>query len=308
MNYEGVININKPAGWTSQDVCAKMRSRLHIKKIGHTGTLDPMATGVLPVCIGNATRIIEYYDMDHKSYHATMKLGIETDTMDITGEVIKTNEDLKINIEDIFNAFEEYKGEIEQIPPKYSAVKINGRRAYELAREGIEPDIKPRKVKIYSNKLINVNLAEKTVEFDVECSKGTYIRTMISDIGRRIGCGATMTALVRTGSGRFKLCESIDLARFLEMSDDEISARIIPADSTISNLGSVHVNDEYVSAATHGNFLKEGSYYIDGISKFEHNGEQCFKIYGRLQDEDKESFIGIGVLKENGLQPKKVIV
>ena len=131
---------------------------------------------------------------------------------------------------------------------------------------------------------------------------------MISDIGRRIGCGATMTALVRTGSGRFKLCESIDLARFLEMTDDEISARIIPADSTISNLGSVHVNDEYVSAATHGNFLKEGSYYIDGISKFERNGEQCFKIYGRLNDEDKESFIGIGVLKENGLQPKKVIV
>ena len=308
MNFEGVININKPAGWTSQDVCAKLRGRLKIKKIGHSGTLDPMATGVLPVCIGNATRIIEYYDMDHKSYHATMKLGIETDTMDISGEIISSVDDFKLNIEDIFNAFEEYKGEIEQIPPKYSAVKINGKRAYELAREGIEPDIKPRKVHIYSNKLINVNLAERTVEFDVECSKGTYIRTMISDIGRRIGCGATMTALVRTSSGMFKLCESIDLARLIDMTDEQIAARIIPADSTINNLASVHINQEKVNAALHGNFLEEGSYYIDGVSKFQVNGKRCFKLYGVLPSHDKESFIGIGVLQEKGIQPKKIVI
>ena len=136
MFKEGIININKPADWTSQDVCAKLRGRLRIKRIGHTGTLDPMATGVLPVCIGRATRIIEYYDLDSKTYVATMKLGIKTDTQDISGEIVSKCENFCVTEEQIIQTINSFVGEIEQIPPKYSAIRVNGKRAYELAREG----------------------------------------------------------------------------------------------------------------------------------------------------------------------------
>ena len=143
MIMNGVINVNKPEGWTSQDVCAKLRSRLHIKKIGHTGTLDPMATGVLPVCIGKATRIIEYYDADYKSYRATMKLGMTSDTLDITGEILKRIDYSNVDENAVREAFKAYTGTVEQIPPKYSALRVDGKRAYELAREGEEFELKP---------------------------------------------------------------------------------------------------------------------------------------------------------------------
>ena len=148
---DGIINVNKPEGWTSQDICAKLRHRLHIKKIGHTGTLDPMATGVLPVCIGKATRIIEYYDRDRKTYRACMKLGYTSDTLDIWGNTEKTGGYSDVTEEMIKSAFAAYTGIIEQIPPKYSALRINGKRAYDLAREGQEFEIKPRRITIYSN-------------------------------------------------------------------------------------------------------------------------------------------------------------
>lgn len=303
MIKEGVIIINKPADWTSQDVCAKLRGRLHIKRIGHTGTLDPMATGVLPVCIGNATRIIEYYDMDKKRYHAAMQLGIVTDTLDITGQVIEEKDWINVVDEDVFTAFNDYKGDILQIPPKYSAVKINGRRAYELAREGKEIDIKPRNIKIFDNKITSIDLKSGIIEFDVECSKGTYIRSMIDDIGNKLGCGATMTSLVRTGSGIFDIDNAVDLASIVEMSDEEINNLIIPADITISNLGSVIINDNNIIAARHGNRISQQSYSIINESTFETEGKFCYRMYS-----SDNMFIGVGIIIDNYLQPKKVIV
>lgn len=298
MKLEGVININKPADWTSQDVCAKLRGRLQIKKIGHTGTLDPMATGVLPVCIGNACKIIEYYDLDHKCYHATMLLGLETDTLDITGEILSKNDFSGVGIEDVYKAFEAYKGNISQIPPKYSAVRINGQRAYDLARQGIDVDIKPREITIFNNKITSMNLNEGIIEFDVECSKGTYIRTMIDDIGRELGCGATMTALVRTSSGMFKLCNAVDFFKLLEMSDEEIAAKTMPADDTINHIGVVTVREEKYRFVTHGNEILSKDYKVSKDSEF----DNAYRIYC------KDEFIGIGTIKNRVLKPIKVVI
>ena len=204
---DGIINVNKPEGWTSQDICTKLRHRLHIKKIGHTGTLDPMATGVLPVCIGKATRIIEYYDDDRKTYHACMKLGYTSDTLDIWGNTERSGDFSDVTEDMIMSAFAAYTGIIEQIPPKYSALRINGKRAYDLAREGQDFEIKSRRIMIYANTVTGIDLAAGEVEFDVTCSKGTYIRTICDDIGRTLGCGAVMSSLERTASGYFRIGE-----------------------------------------------------------------------------------------------------
>ncbi len=301
---EGIINVNKPAEWTSQDVCAKLRGRLHIKRIGHTGTLDPMATGVLPVCIGKATRIIEYYDMDRKTYHASMKLGIETDTLDITGTVIKeySNEIINsITQEDVIKAFDEYKGEITQIPPKYSALKINGQRAYDLARAGADFEMKGRKITIYDNEITSLNLEEGTIEFDVTCSKGTYIRTICDDIGRTLGCGGVMTDLVRTSTGYFDISESHDLSDILEMTDEEIENIIIPMDKTLQSIGKIEIDDNRVIAFFNGNSTGDRCFRVVEPSQ----QENYYKVYGSYNGE--ETFLGIGRLEKKALIPHKVI-
>ena len=195
-----------------------------------------MATGVLPVCIGKATRIIEYYDNDRKSYHAGMKLGITTDTLDVIGEVTGTYDFAGVTEESVRKAFSEYTGVVSQIPPKYSALKVNGRRAYDLAREGRDFELKSREITIFSNDITSLDIACGTIEFDVVCSKGTYIRTICDDIGRALGCGAVMTSLRRTGSGFFRAEESVDISRIIEMTDEEISDLIIPMDQTLTSL------------------------------------------------------------------------
>ena len=290
---DGIINITKPAGWTSQDVCSKLRHRLHIKRIGHTGTLDPMATGVLPVCIGKATRIIEYYDNDRKSYHAGMKLGITTDTLDITGEVTGTYDFAEVTEESVRKAFSEYTGVVSQIPPKYSALKVNGRRAYDLAREGRDFELKSREITIFSNDITSLDLAGGTIEFDVVCSKGTYIRTICDDIGRALGCGAVMTSLRRTGSGFFRAEESVDISRIIEMTDEEISDLIIPMDQTLTSLGRVSLDDNRVTAFINGNPSNTG-YRISG------DGDSYLVYAG-------SEFLGIGIIERGALIPHKVI-
>ncbi|MBR2541118.1 MAG: tRNA pseudouridine(55) synthase TruB [Mogibacterium sp.] len=290
---DGVINIDKPEGWTSQDICAKLRHRLHIKKIGHTGTLDPMATGVLPVCIGKATRIIEYYDNDRKSYHAGMKLGITTDTLDVTGEVTGTYDFAGVTEESVRKAFSEYTGVVSQIPPKYSALKVNGRRAYDLAREGRDFELKSREITIFSNDITSLDIACGTIEFDVVCSKGTYIRTICDDIGRALGCGAVMTSLRRTGSGFFRAEESVDISRIIEMTDEEISDLIIPMDQTLTSLGRVSLDDNRVTAFINGNPSNTG-YRISG------DGDSYLVYAG-------SEFLGIGIIERGALIPHKVI-
>jgi len=297
MFKDGIININKPEGWTSQDVCSKLRHRLHIKKAGHTGTLDPMATGVLPVCIGKATRIIEYYDKDHKSYHAEMKLGIVTDTLDITGTVMKENKAVVVDERALRDAFAGYTGTVCQIPPKYSALKVNGKRAYDLAREGVDVELKGRKIVIYSNEITDIDYENAVIGFDVECSKGTYIRTICDDIGRELGCGAVMTSLTRTGSGFFSIKDAVGIQELVEMTDEQIESVIIPMDETLTALGRVELNDKRVIAFSNGNPSDPWGFRITERSGF----GNIYKVYSR------EGFLGTGRVENGSLIPEKVI-
>ena len=303
---EGIININKPQSWTSQDVCAKLRHRLHIRKIGHTGTLDPMATGVLPVCTGKATRIIEYYDMDRKTYHAGMRLGYTSDTLDIWGNVESTGTKPVSDEGLIRKAFSEYTGKIRQIPPKYSALRINGKRAYDLARSGVDFEIKSREITVYSNEITSFDPESGEIEFDVTCSKGTYIRTICDDIGRTLGCGAVMTSLERTQSGFFTIDKATDIRELVEMSDEEIESLVIPMDITLNNLGTVMLDDNRFTAFINGNPSGTG-YHITHKSGFssgagdKYDGCSVYKVYSG------DLFLGTGIVQGRNLIPSKVI-
>lgn len=293
---DGIINVNKPAGWTSQDVCSKLRHVLNIKKIGHTGTLDPMATGVLPVCVGKATRIIEYYDKDAKSYHASMKLGITTDTLDITGEILGTAGYSKISEKDVREAFTAYTGHVMQIPPKYSALKIDGRRAYDLAREGKTFEIRPREIIIYDNSVTKIDLINGEIEFDVTCSKGTYIRSICDDIGRELGCGAAMTALTRTASGYFRIEDSYTIEEIIG-TEDPLKTMLIPADITLEKLGRISLNNNRITAFLNGNSSWSNGFRITEPSSF----DSLYRVYGNC------TFLGTGAVENGSLVPKKVI-
>ena len=293
---DGIINVNKPAGWTSQDVCTKLRHALHIKKIGHTGTLDPMATGVLPVCVGKATRIIEYYDRDAKSYRASMKLGITTDTLDITGKVVETAGYSNIDEKSVREAFKAYTGHVMQIPPKYSALKIDGKRAYDLAREGKDFEIKAREIIIYDNSITRIDLEAGEIEFNVTCSKGTYIRTICDDIGRALGCGATMTALTRTASGYFRLEDSYTIEEIINETDP-LNTMLVPADITLEKLGKALLNDNRITAFMNGNSSWSTGFRITEPSEF----DNLYRVYG------KDVFLGVAAVENGSLVPQKVI-
>lgn len=206
----GVINIHKPQGFTSHDVVAKLRRILSMKKIGHTGTLDPDATGVLPICVGRATKTADMLTATEKEYIAKVQLGAETDTQDASGTVLKTAE-VTVTEEDILSVAETFVGDILQIPPMYSAIKQNGKKLYELARAGQTVERKPRPVTIKKIEVLKINLEEEWFTMRVACSKGTYIRTLCQDIGEKLGCFAHMAELCRTKSGRFSLEEAVTL-------------------------------------------------------------------------------------------------
>lgn len=209
----GFVNINKPKGMTSHDVVANVRRLTGIRQIGHTGTLDPFAEGVLPICIGRATRLIEYLEED-KAYLATVQFGSNTDTYDIDGQVTQTF-DKKVTREEIEAILDDFRGEIEQMPPIYSAIKVNGKKLYEYARKGEEVEIKPRSVVIEKLELVDFDAAAQTAQLEVKCSKGTYIRSLAFDIGKKLDAGAHLSALVRTQAGRFKLENSITLQKLV---------------------------------------------------------------------------------------------
>ena len=212
----GFINVFKPQGITSHDVVSRLRKVLKIKQIGHTGTLDPLAEGVLPVAIGRATRLIEYLD-EGKAYIASLQFGKVSDTYDTEGNVTDFS-DKKVSQEKITNVLTKFQGEIEQIPPAYSAVHYNGKRLYELAREGIVPDdIPKRKVFIEKIELVEFDEQNQSAKIEVECSKGTYIRSIVHDLGQELGCGAVMTGLLRTKSGKFNIDNAIKLEDITDM-------------------------------------------------------------------------------------------
>lgn len=205
----GIMNIYKEAGYTSHDVVAKLRGIVKQKKIGHTGTLDPDAVGVLPVCFGNATKLCDMMTDKSKEYEAVMHLGVTTDTQDMGGKII-TEADVNVDKEDVERAIMGFVGGYEQVPPMYSALKVNGKRLYELAREGREVERRPRHVDIPFIRILEMELPR--VRFLVECSKGTYIRTLCADIGKKVGCGAAMAELRRTRVGNFKIEDSVTLS------------------------------------------------------------------------------------------------
>ena len=213
----GILIIDKPAGWTSMDVCAKIRGILREKRVGHGGTLDPMATGVLPVFVGRATRAVEFAENGRKEYRAGLRLGLVTDTQDVTGTILETRP-VTADREDVASALAGFRGDIRQIPPMYSAVKIQGKKLYELARRGKEVERKPRPVTIHELELLEAE-SETDYQFRCLCSKGTYIRTLCHDLGQTLGCGGALYSLRRTMAAGFTLAEAVTLEDLQEQGE-----------------------------------------------------------------------------------------
>ena len=240
---DGVIVIRKEKGYTSHDVVAKLRGILHMKKIGHTGTLDPDAEGVLPVALGKATRLVDMITDKEKTYEAVMRLGVVTDTQDMSGTVLSEVPEFQVAEEELRAVTESFAGDYMQVPPMYSALKVNGKKLYELAREGKTVERKPRPVHFYEIEILDIDFP--LVRFRVTCSKGTYIRTLCHDIGEKLGCGAAMETLLRTKVGRFTLDDAITLAQTEEaVRNGEIEQRILGIEEILAEYPRVCCREE----------------------------------------------------------------
>lgn len=249
----GIINIYKEKGFTSFDVVAKLRGILKTRRIGHTGTLDPDAEGVLPVCIGKATKICELLTDKTKEYEAVMLLGRTTDTQDVTGET-QTQQEVRCSAKEVEKAVLSFVGDYMQVPPMYSALKVNGKKLYELAREGKTVERKPRPVHFYEIEILDIDFP--LVRFRVTCSKGTYIRTLCHDIGEKLGCGAAMETLLRTKVGRFTLDDAITLAQTEEaVRNGEIEQRILGIEEILAEYPRVCCTKEGDRLLANGNPL-----------------------------------------------------
>lgn len=276
------MSVYKPVGKTSHDVVAYFRKLLKIKKIGHTGTLDPFAEGVLPICIGNSTRLIEYLP-DDKAYLAFVQLGKTTDSYDIEGNVIFQS-DKKVAKEDVKQALKKFEGDIEQLPPIYSAIKVNGKKLYEYAREGKSVEIKPRKVTIYKIELKNFDYDNQVAQVYVECSKGTYIRSIANDLGQVLGCGGYLTRLIRTKAGKFLLENSKKMEDF---SSKEIVENNLIEPISMLNYETYSLNDSEKIDISNGKPLLNKSIknaenlilvYNDFIKAIASSCDGCIKV------------------------------
>ena len=293
----GIINVYKEQGYTSHDVVAKLRGILHMKKIGHTGTLDPDAVGVLPVCIGRATKLCGMITDWGKAYEAVMLLGTRTDTQDVSGTVLEQKE-VNVTEVQIMDTINSFVGEYDQIPPMYSALKHNGKKLYELARQGIEVERKARRINISSIHVNELNLEDKvkTVTFTVECSKGTYIRTLCEDIGINLGCGACMQSLKRTRVGLFGTDTSYTLSQLQELADNsKIEDVIIAVDNMFPDYPKVTVCEGFDKLLYNGNKLPEKAI----IGEIGDNKE--VRLYNNSQE-----FIGIYKYEKGEFIPVKI--
>lgn len=249
---DGILNINKPSGWTSHDVVQKVREILGEKRIGHTGTLDPMATGVLVLCAGRATRIAKYLEAGEKEYTAVMRLGIITDTQDADGRVIETRAYTPPDPVVVTEALKRFTGAIMQRPPAFSAVKVSGVPSYKLAREGREVKLEPKKITVHEIEILEYN--DPFVKFHVRCSKGTYIRTLCADAGSALGMGAHLFALQRTRSGRFRIEDSLTPERLSSVAEKgEAASEIISIDEALADFPAVDLSEAEGIRAAHGN-------------------------------------------------------
>lgn len=258
----GILIVDKPAGWTSQDVAAKLRGVFHEKRVGHGGTLDPMATGVLPIFIGRATRAVPFFEHADKVYEAGLRLGLVTDTQDVTGRTLETHE-VDITQAQLEAALDRFRGEIAQIPPMYSAIKVNGQKLYALARQGKAVERAPRPVTIFALDLLGGAGADWRLR--VHCSKGTYVRTLCHDIGAALGCGGCLSALRRTRAGAYDVTRSHTMAEILAAENPE--ALLLPTDSLFSDRPALKVAENAErklrnGAPLHTPKLKDGEYRV----------------------------------------------
>lgn len=316
----GVINVYKQPGFTSHDVVAKLRGILKMKKIGHTGTLDPQAEGVLPVCLGSATKLCDMLTDKTKEYEAVLRLGMETDTQDMTGTILATKEVTCTEV-DIKNIMSTFLGKQEQIPPMYSALKVNGKKLYELAREGKQVERKARPIEIFDIKILDISLP--TVTFRVSCSKGTYIRTLCQDIGQKLGCGGCMEHLTRTRVERFRIEDALTLDQIEALRDeDKVSSVVTLVEDMFDAYPKAIVANAYRKAIDNGNSIsksmidrlifakeaKEGPITeAAGQESIEDNKKD--PDYIRVYNEDMV-FYGVYVYQpgENGYKPYKMFL
>lgn len=287
----GIIIINKESDWTSHDVVARLRRLLHEKRIGHAGTLDPMATGILPVCVGKTTRLVEYISNDNKTYVAEICIGIETDSYDREGNILFENDCLKLDRQQIEDALFSKLGNIRQVPPMVSAIKINGQPLYKLAREGKSVERAPRDITINSIEILDFIPGKNPyITCRINCSKGTYIRSIAHDIGQILGCGAHLSKLQRTEVGSFTLENAYTLQQIEEMLTEEDYRFLLPPETAAANLPRVTVQDNQLRYVLHGNDCKVEAADTDICAVYDNNG-----------------LIGIGKVKDSILIMNKVL-
>lgn len=279
----GVVLIDKPSGITSYDVVDVLKKLFKGYKVGHTGTLDPMATGLLTICIGEATKLSDELMSEDKKYKVKMLLGVETDTYDITGKITFAS---VVNKDEIYikERIKRFIGKQLQTPPIYSAIKVEGKRSYQVAREGGSLELKPREIEIFDIKDIKIDLKSKEVSFEVHCSKGTYIRSLVNDIGKKIGCGATMIELRRIKCGSFNIEDSIPLTDFIKLPTDIIVKRIIPIEKIYENVRAVSLTE------------KEVQKFLNGVELPCSSMEKIVRVY------IDRKFIGLGKVENNILK------
>lgn len=285
-----IISILKPTGMTSHDVVSRVRKILNIKKVGHTGTLDPDASGVLPICIGKATKVCEVILNKDKSYICELTLGISTDTYDASGEILKKVDDFKLSNEDIEKAFDTQRGEISQLPPIYSALKVNGKRMCDLVRSGRQSEItlKTRRVNIKNIKILSIK--DKKVMFYVECSKGTYVRSICHDIGEYLGCGAHMSFLNRTSSGKFDLDNSITLEELESFYENKtLDKYLYDIDYVLDSFNYIVLNPNAIKYYSNGGSIDDKRFLKDNLNK----NDEFVRVYST------DNFLGLGKLSKH---------
>lgn len=289
----GVLNIFKLKGMSSFDAVRVVKKVAGTGKVGHTGTLDPEATGVLPICIGRATKIIDYIMDSEKVYEVTLKLGIRTTTYDLEGEVLEERDPSHLTEEEILNSINSFKGEYSQIPPMYSALKQNGVRLYELARKGIEVERKGRLVNIYNLEDIKIN--NPYISMKVTCSKGTYIRSLCYDIGEKLGVFATMTQLNRAKTSVFSQEKSININ---ELTKENINDYILSMEEALEKYDKIVVNKKYVKLLVNGVRVADGRFTKDKVIN-----NKLYRVY-----DDENNFIGLGERNDAGFKIEKLLI
>lgn len=290
----GIIIINKPKDYTSHDVVAKVKKILNVKKVGHTGTLDPNATGVLPLLINDGTKLSKYLIEHDKEYEVVLKLGIKTDTADIEGNIVETKEDNlnKLEEEEIKKRLKIFEGQQEQIPPIYSAIKIKGKKLYEYARNGEKVEIPSRKIEIFNIELIEINKEEKEIIFKVHCSKGTYIRTLCEDIANKLETVGYMKELNRTKVGKFKISNAITIDQLEENKNNQefLNKNIITIKELLKEKGNIILDDDKLNS------------FLNGVKITQNKPDEIYNIYNK-----NNIYIGTGTI-ENKLLKRDIII